>query len=81
MKKRNLNDLKLKKQTISNLDSRLSGGIASIPTLGVICTTVYSYFQCDDIIHTSKDHDGQKCDIATVRDSCFTLCDNMCNDF
>lgn len=78
MKKRNLNNLKLRKQTISNLDQQVKGGAITISSL--ICT-VYSYFQCDDIIHTSKDHDGKKCDIATVNDSCFTLCDNMCNDF
>lgn len=81
MKKRNLNSLKLKKQTISNLDTRIHGGAASIPTLGLICTTIYSYFQCDDITHTSKDHDGVKCDIATINDSCFSLCDDKCNDF
>ena len=78
MKKRNLNNLKLKKQTISNLDGRINGG--TLPTLGIICT-IYSYFQCDDIIHTSKDHDGIKCDIATINDSCLTLCDDKCNDF
>ena len=75
MKKRNLNNLKLQKQTISNLDTRINGGAASILTI------VYSYFQCDDIIHTSKDHDGQHCDIATINDSCLSLCDDMCNDF
>lgn len=80
MKKRNLNNLKLKKQTISKLDKSTYGGVASIPTLGIICT-IYSYFQCDDIIHTSKDHDGEKCDIATINDSCLTLCNDMCNDF
>lgn len=81
MKKRSLSNLKLKKQTISNLDTRINGGIITIPTLGIICTTIYSYFECEDITHTSKDYDGKKCDIATVRDSCLSLCDDKCNDF
>lgn len=89
MKKRNLSNLKLKKRTISNLDTRINGGLAgmnqnvavvSIPTLGIICT-IYSYFQCGDITHTSKDYNGQKCDIATVNDSCFSVCNDICNDF
>ncbi len=78
MKKRNLNNLKLRKQTISNLDQQVKGGAITISSL--VCT-IYSYFQCDDIIHTSKDHDGKKCDIATINDSCLTLCDDKCNDF
>ncbi|PTX61673.1 hypothetical protein C8N46_104317 [Kordia periserrulae] len=82
MKKRTLSSLKLKKQTISKLDARIHGGAeaASIPTLGIICT-IYSYFECEDITHTSKDYDGKHCDIATINDSCLSLCDNICNDF
>ncbi|MEM6721002.1 MAG: hypothetical protein AAF611_16850 [Bacteroidota bacterium] len=84
MKKKNLSNLKLRKRTISKLDNqRISGGTITlpVPTLDVICATIYSYFQCDDIIHTSKDHDGKKCDIATIRDSCLSACDDICNDF
>lgn len=80
MKKRNLSNLKLKKQTISSLDTRINGGIVSLPTFGIICT-IYSYLQCDDITHTSKDHNGKKCDIATINDSCLSACDDICNDF
>ncbi|WP_430408374.1 hypothetical protein [Kordia sp.] len=78
MKKRNLNNLKLRKQTISNLEQTITGGTITIST--IVCT-VYSYFQCDDIIQTSEDRNGQKCDIATVNDSCFSFCDDICNDF
>jgi hypothetical protein len=80
MKKRNLSNLKLKKQTVSNLDSRIHGGLASLPTLGIICT-IYSYLQCTDITHTSKDYNGRHCDIATINDSCLSVCDDKCNDF
>ena len=73
MKKKSIKNLSLNKKSISNLNT-VSGGAASI-------TIIYSYFQCDDIIHTSKDHDGKHCDIATINDSCFSLCDDKCNDF
>jgi hypothetical protein len=73
MKKRNLDNLKLKKQTISNLETSINGGVS--------ITIIYSYFQCRDIINTSNDYNGQHCDIATINDSCLSLCDDMCNDF
>ncbi|AXG71642.1 hypothetical protein KORDIASMS9_03899 [Kordia sp. SMS9] len=79
MKKRSLSNLKLKKQTVSNLDSRVQGGV--LPTFGIICATIYSYLQCEDITHTSKDYDGKHCDIATINDSCLSVCDDKCNDF
>ena len=82
MKKRSLSNLKLKKQTISNLDTRINGGVVTIiPTLGLICATIYSYLECEDITHTSKDYDGKHCDIATINDSCLSACDDKCNDF
>lgn len=94
MKKRNLNNLKLRKQTVSNLNAGLIRGAAAaqqaagvdaaaaaLPTLGIICATIYSYLECEDITHTSKDYDGQHCDIATINDSCLSLCRDMCNDF
>ncbi|WP_046756821.1 hypothetical protein [Kordia jejudonensis] len=77
MKKRNLKNLKLKKHTISTLKTNVVKG----GTLGLICITIYSYFQCDDIIQTSEDRNGEKCDIATVNDSCFSFCDDICDDF
>jgi len=92
MKKRDLKNLKLKKRTISKLDMRIHGGavqqaagaaaadVAAGVITGIVCT-IYSYFQCDDIIRTSKDDNGKKCDIATINDSCFSLCDDKCNDF
>jgi hypothetical protein len=85
MKKRSLSNLKLKKQTISSLDSRIKGGAATTTTVVTITVTVpitYSiFFDCEDVVHTSKDYDGKHCDIATVNDSCFSVCDNICNDF
>ena len=75
MKRRSLSSLKLKKQTISNLDNQIKGGITIIPI------TYSIFFDCTDVVHTSEDYDGKKCDIATVRDSCFSACDDICNDF
>lgn len=75
MKKRNLNNLKLRKHTIANFDKKVKGGITTIPIAYSI------FFDCTDVVHTSDDYDGKKCDIATVNDSCFTLCNDMCNDF
>jgi hypothetical protein len=74
MKKKNLNSLSLNKRSISNLN-KVSGGAASLITI------IYSYYQCDDIIKTSKDEGGKHCDIATINDSCLSVCDDMCNDF
>lgn len=75
MKKRSIANLKLKKETISNLDNRIKGG-------GTIIPITYSiFFDCEDVLHTSKDYDGKHCDIATVNDSCFSLCNDICNDF
>jgi len=88
MKKRNINSLKLRKQTVSKLNTRFIGGAAQqaaqqdLAVAGTIIPITYSiFFDCTDILHTSKDYDGKKCDIATIRDSCFSACDDRCNDF
>lgn len=75
MKKKSLKNLSLNKQSVSNLND-IKGGAH-----GSIISIIYSYYQCDDIFHTSRDYAGKKCDIATINDSCLSLCDNMCNDF
>lgn len=84
MKKRNLSNLKLQKQTISNLDQTINGGQVNGGSITLTLSSlacIYSYYQCGDVTHTSKDYDGKKCDIATINDSCLSVCNDICNDF
>lgn len=64
MKKKNLNNLSLNKKSVSNLNT-VSGGAASSLTI------IYSYFQCDDIIRTSR---GADCDIYSIGHDDGSIC-------
>lgn len=88
MKKRSLQSLKLRKQTISKLNTRFIVGAAqqaqdnNLVAGSITIPITYSiFFDCEDILHTSKDYDGKHCDIATINDSCLSVCDDKCNDF
>jgi hypothetical protein len=72
MKKRSLKNLQLNKASISNLNSKY-GGVADWPETAKYCPVPNEpsqWITCDD-----------GCDFPTINDSCFSWCDDKCNDF
>lgn len=85
MKKQHFKNLSLNKTHVSHLNNVVGGSVHNtVIVVGTIATgtiIIYSCFECTDILNTSVDQGGIKCDVATINDSCASLCPNICNDF
>lgn len=79
MKKKNLKALKLNKKVVSNFNQLNGGNIVSMPDNS-------GSRWCVDTEQCGSNGDGGSIniptiDIPTFNDSCFSLCNDKCNDF
>lgn len=71
MKKKNLKSLKLNKKSVSDLNpTHIVGGASDSPTCNNTCASC----DCGPI-------DIPSFDFPTINDSCFSWCNDKCNDF
>lgn len=79
--KKKLKKLTLKKETIAQLNQQamndLRGGCTNSVTCGNQGTETIAGATCMLTCDTPDDH----CDFPTIKDSCFSLCYDKCNDY
>ena len=76
MKKKNLKSLKLNKRSITNLEHHVNGGAVLASDSPGSCD--HTGCSC---VQTCALTCPAWCDIPTINDSCFSWCDDKCNDF
>jgi len=78
MKKKSLKNLTLNKKSISKLQSHSQVGGTDWPDTAKYCPLPGASDGCSD---PCKPIEIPTIDIPTINDSCFSWCDDKCNDF